>query len=86
MLEVCPSKRPSAEELLGHEFFKDCPPMVELPFDDFTDEFSAVDIEKNYHKKAIANPLLQLLTMLITELKHQLEAENLPSESNGMRK
>ena len=38
MLEVCPSKRPSAEELLGHEFFKDCPPMVELPFDDFTDE------------------------------------------------
>lgn len=32
MLVICPKKRPSAEEVLAHPFFADCPESVDLDF------------------------------------------------------
>ena len=33
MLQIAPNKRPSAEEVLRHRFFDDCPEDVELPLE-----------------------------------------------------
>lgn len=42
MLQICPKKRPTAEQVLAHSFFQDCPEHVELDFTDLIEENNMV--------------------------------------------
>ena len=38
MLQISPLKRPTAQQVLGHSFFRDCPEQVDLDFTNLIEE------------------------------------------------